>query len=92
MKRSHKLWENMLDTVSLDTDLQPKLPVLELAGDRRVLIENHRSVIHYSNDRILVCMDYGQVSISGCCLKLAKLGKDQLIITGRVDGISLCRR
>lgn len=92
MKRSRKLLENMLDAVSLDTDLQPKIPVLELAGDRRVLIENHRSVIHYNLDKIIVQMDYGHVRISGCGLKLAKLGKEQLVITGRVDEIILCRR
>ena len=92
MRRSHKLLENMLDAVSLDRDLQPRIPVLELAGDRRVLIENHRAVTHYTNDRILVRMAYGQVCIEGLGLKLSKLGKEQLVITGRVDGITLCRR
>ena len=92
MKRSHKLLENMLEAVSLDTDLQPKIPVLELAGDRRILIENHRSVIHYTHDKIMVQMDYGHVCVTGCGLKLAKLGKEQVVITGRVDEIVLCRR
>lgn len=92
MKRSRKLLADMLDAVSLDADLQPKLPVLELAGDRRILIENHRSVVHYTGEQIMICMEYGQVCVTGCGLKLEKLGREQLVITGRVDNISLCRR
>ena len=91
MKRSRKLISNMLDAVGIDADLQPGLPVLELAGDKRILIENHRSVVHYTNDRILVCMEFGQVCVAGCGLKLARLGKEQLVITGRIDCISLFR-
>lgn len=92
MKRSRKLLENVLDAVHLDTALQPRLPVLELAGDQRVLVENHKSVIHYSNEQVLIRVDFGQLCVKGCALKLARLGRDQLVITGRIDSILLCRR
>lgn len=92
MKRSRKLLENVLDAVHLDSELQPKLPVLELAGDQRVLVENHKSVIHYSDEQVLIRVDYGQLSVKGCGLKLVRLGREQLVITGRIDCIMLCRR
>ena len=92
MKRSRKLLENMLDAVHLDSELQPGLPVLELAGDRRVLIEHHKSVVHYTTQQVLIRVDFGQLCIKGCGMKLEKLGKEQLVISGKIDCIMLCRR
>lgn len=70
----------------------PGMTVVELAGDRRVLIEHHGGVTRYSCDKIEVKVRYGLVEISGSCLELACMSKAQLVITGRIDGIQLLRR
>lgn len=67
-------------------------PLLELYGDRRVLIEHHRGVIEYGRERIQVCARYGQICICGSCLELAKMTSEQLVITGRIDSVHLVRR
>lgn len=70
----------------------PMVPLLELAGDRRVLIENHRGVAEYSREKIRVQVRYGQLCICGAGLELAQMSKNQLVICGRIDSISLVRR
>lgn len=68
-----------------------QIPVVEIAGDKRVLIENHDGVVEYGNERIGVKTAYGQLFICGSCLQLVQITKEQLVIMGRVDQINLHR-
>lgn len=70
----------------------PGEPVVEIAGDRRVLIENHRGVTEYTRDRIGVKVKYGILCVSGCGLELSRMTKEQLVISGRIDCVTLQRR
>ena len=70
----------------------PGVPVLEIAGDRRVLIEQHRGVIEYGTEQISIRMKYGIVCINGCGLQLKQMTKAQLIVTGQIDCIRIQRR
>ena len=65
---------------------------LPIAGDRRVLIENHFGVKEYSREKIGVKVKYGLVCVCGCDLELIRMTKEQLIISGRIDAVTLIRR
>jgi len=92
MRRNNGLLTRFASATELELELQPKLPIVELAGENRVLIENHQSVIGYGRQEIRVKVKYGFIAIKGDCLELAKLSKEQLIIVGKICGIELCRR
>lgn len=84
--------QRLVDEELLTAGALPGLPILELAGDRRVLIENHLGVMEYGRNRITVKVGYGQVSVLGDCLEIMRMTKQQLIICGRIGGITLQRR
>lgn len=67
-------------------------PLIEVAGDRRVLIEHHQGVNQYGAGCICVKVKYGIVSVEGCGLEIARMSREQLIIRGRIDRIALNRR
>ena len=73
-------------------DIFPSVPIVELAGSHRMLVENHLGVIQYSTEKIGIKMKYGQLQICGCGLTLEQMTKVKLVVTGRIDGISLLRR
>lgn len=88
-----KYWaERLADSADLSGEPMPGLPVVELAGDRRVLIERHGGVTEYSSERICVKVRYGAVCISGCGLELTCMTREQLVVTGRIDCVQLQRR
>ena len=89
MFRRHNFLKSVLNFADMESELQPRVPVVELAGNRRVLIENHHAVIDYASDEIRVKVDSGEISVQGCDLQLAKLAKEQLVITGRVRCVAL---
>lgn len=92
MKQRRNFLQTIAEAAELHGEPLPRLPIIELAGDRRVLIENHRGVTEYSREIIRVQVGYGQVCICGGGLELARMTKEQLVISGRVDSVSLCRR
>lgn len=90
MGRGRNFFEHMMEQSSVDT--VPGQPVIEIAGDRRVLIENHQGVAAYGREKILVHVKYGSVCISGCNLEMIHMTKEQLVIYGRIDSVGLQRR
>ena len=84
--------ERLTDSADLSGSPLPGKPIVELAGERRVLIEHHRGVTQYTREQICVKVKYGHVRIDGCGLELSRMSKEQLIISGRIDSIVLLRR
>ncbi len=88
-----KHWmEKLADSADLAGEPLPMQPLVELAGDRRVLIENHRGVVQYSRESICVKVRYGTVAVHGCGLELRRMTREQLVISGQIDSIQLMRR
>ncbi len=69
------------------TGLLHKVPLVELAGRNRVLIENHMGVLAYSLEEIYVKVTYGKIVITGKNLHLLQLNGEQLVISGSIDTI-----
>ena len=92
MKQRKPDTNGFLDKLNQKTDMVPGCPILEIAGQCRVLIENHQGIIAYSTSQIMVRVQFGTYTIHGTGLKVAKMSKDQLVIQGRVDVVQLSRR
>ena len=82
----------LTDGLDLAGESLPGMTVAELAGDRQVLIEGHRGVTEYCRERVTVKVGYGLLSITGCGLELRQMSKQQLVISGRIDGLHLRRK
>ena len=92
MKQYGKALQRLSGTIYESNDALPGVPIVELAGDRRVLIENHRGVTEYGMEKICVKVKYGLLCICGCDMELAKMTKDQLVITGQIGSVTIQRR
>lgn len=92
MGKAYRFLELLADRAELETEPMPAQPIIELAGDRRVLVENHSGVRAYSSERILINVRFGMVCVCGCGLQLIRMTKEQLVIRGRIDSVSLQRR
>ena len=82
-----------LNRLSLAADLPdepfPGVPLIEIAGQNRVLIENHYGVTEYGENQIQVRVKYGFICVCGSCLALARMTRGQLIITGCIESVRL---
>ncbi len=87
--------KGMLERAIMGADLPgeavPGLPLVEIMGEHRVLIENHRGVVGYGCTEICVKVKFGVIKVCGDGLMLSRMTKQQLIISGKIDGVCLCR-
>lgn len=83
------LFERVAKAVDLSTEPVPGKPLVEIVGDRAVLIENHCGVISYSPECVLVKTKRGCISVNGSGLVLTKMSKEQLRICGTVRNVEL---
>jgi len=85
------LMQRLTDSADLQGELPPGVPVVEIAGECRVLIERHNGMTEYSRERICVKVRYGHVCICGSGLELAHMTQYQLVISGRIDCVKILR-
>ena len=84
--------QKLADGADLSGEPLPGVPIVEIAGECRVLIERHGGVTEYSRERISVKVRSGTVSVCGCGLELTRMTREQLVISGRIDCVQLQRR
>lgn len=92
MRRDRNWMERLAAGMDLPGEPMPGQPLLELAGERRLLIEHHRGVTQYSREQICIKVCYGHIQVCGSCLELSRMTGEQLVITGQINQISLLRR
>ena len=68
------------------------LPIVELTGQGRLLIENHQGVLSYAPNKIKIKVSYGCVIITGNSLQLMEMSRVKLAICGKIDGLQLLGR
>lgn len=88
---SRRINEHLGRLSTIGDGIVPGVPLIELIADKRVLIENHRGICKYTREQICVYAQCGIIRVCGQKLFLDKMTKDQLTITGKIDGIYWCR-
>lgn len=85
-----------IDKFSTVSDLPleplPRVPLVELAGENRILIENHKGLLEYGCNEIQVKVSYGILCVYGRKLHVANMTRQRLVIAGCIDSISIVRR
>lgn len=84
-------WERVIAAADLMTEVRPGVPLVELVGYDRLLIENHRSVLGYDCHEIRIRVKFGQILVCGTDMQLSCMSCDQLLITGQIESIRLLR-
>ena len=92
MKGKENILQRITERAELNGEPIPGQTVVEIGGENRVLIENYGAVLAYSPQKICVRVKYGTVMVTGCELELRRMTKEQLVISGRIEGVNLQRR
>lgn len=91
MARNQKIINRLTTVPYLQDEPIPGLPLIEIVGDCRVLIERHLGVTEYGNERIVIKVKQGQICVSGSCMELISMTKSQLVIKGTIFSVSIIK-
>lgn len=87
MKKLRELPEELADRLDIPEDLLHPASKLTVTAGRRVLVENHRGVLEYSRERVLVKLTRGRLCVAGTELRLLAMNRGELLIAGRVRSV-----
>lgn len=91
MGKSGAIWNRLALAADLPDEPIPGQPLIEIIDNRRVLVENHKGVNEYGDTMIRIKVKRGSVCICGQKLELSRMVKGQLIISGIIESVQLCR-
>ncbi len=87
MKKLRELPEELADRLDIPEELLHPASKLTVTAGRRVLVENHRGVLEYGWERVLVKLDRGRLSVYGEELRLMAMNRGELLISGRIRSV-----
>lgn len=91
MAKERSIMERLSAAADLLDEPLPGLPLVELAGDKRVLIEHHMGITEYGRERIVIKAKIGAICVSGADMEVVRMTKSQLIINGTIFSVSIIK-
>ncbi|MBP3411362.1 MAG: YabP/YqfC family sporulation protein [Clostridia bacterium] len=70
-------------------DLSGRTARITSLGNRSLLVENHRGILDFTSDRILLATACGEAEVVGSGLSLSDVRRDALIIRGDIRDVKL---
>jgi sporulation protein YqfC len=86
------IMQHLTAAAELSDEVLPGIPLIEIAGESRVLIEHHFGVTEYGRCQICVRVKYGLVIIHGSHLELTRMTRQIMVVTGCIECVRLERR
>jgi len=91
MGKSQKIINKLTTASYLQDEPIPGLPLVEIVGNCRVLIEHHLGVTEYGRERVMIKVRQGHICVSGSCMELIRMTKSQLVIKGTIFSVSIIK-
>ncbi len=83
--------DKLTNGLGLPAEVTPGNSLVELIGDRRVLVEQHRGICVYSRCEVVVKIPLGRLHICGMGLVIQSITSRCLVVSGRIDALSISR-
>ncbi|SCW48362.1 sporulation protein YqfC [Paenibacillus tianmuensis] len=83
-RRFNQLTAKLLD---LPQDVVMDLPRITMIGNRQLYIENHRGVLHFSNEMLKLALATGRVEVYGSELVIRAILTEEVFIEGMIHDI-----
>lgn len=81
----------MAELFDLPRDVVFDLPRISLVGDVQMWIQNHRGLLEYRTDLVVVAMRHGRLSVRGEELSIGTIQPEEITIIGRLRAIEFRR-
>lgn len=89
MKMKQAIMQHVIHGTELAAQPLPAVPLIEVIGFNRMLIENHICIDSYCPQEISIRVKYGSITVEGDCLQLAYMSPEKLVITGKIRSMQI---
>lgn len=86
-ERSKRMTNRLIQTLDLPQDLFLGYANIGLCGNRELYISNHRGILSYGQEEIVILTKENQIQIKGKALNIASYTKEELTINGYIRSL-----
>lgn len=86
-KQSKQTTNKIITTLDLPKDLFLGYPNISLCGNREIYISNHRGILSYGQDEMIILIKDYQIQIQGKHLCISSYSKEELTIHGYIRSL-----
>ena len=77
--------QELTDRLDLGEDLVFASAKLTVIAGSKILVENHRGIIEYGAERIVIAINRGKLCLSGDRFTIDAMNKNELLISGKLQ-------
>lgn len=85
-----KLADKLCDSLELPEEAVLNAAKFAVVGGRRMLIENHRGLLSYSDNAVEVLTENGKISVIGSGFIIRTMTGNSLLIYGEFQNVEWC--
>ena len=89
MGEKYEKAELLSEKLDIPSDISIGAAKLSIYGKNRVLIENHRGILHYSENEIILSAKGMTVRILGDGIAISAMDKKDMLISGKILSVEL---
>lgn len=83
-KYSKQTANKIITALDLPQDIFLGLSNISLSGNREIYISNHRGILSYGQEEMVILVKDYQIQIKGKCLSIVSYTKEELTIQGYI--------
>lgn len=87
MRRRTKPLQELADRLNIPGEAMPGGVYLTVVDMHRVLVENHRGIMSYSEDYIAIATARGNIVLRGAGMKLEAMHSGDILIKGTIASV-----
>lgn len=87
MKHFSQAAEAFADALDIPEDVLLGSERIVITAGKRAVVENHRGILAYGEERIVICLPRGKLAINGAGLRLLALTADCIVVGGRIQSV-----
>lgn len=89
--RGRMLRQKLAQAFDLPKDIILDLPRIIIVGDLQLVVENHRGIVEYTPDKVVLAMENGRIHIVGEDLIIGSVYAEEITVTGKILSIAFKR-
>ena len=87
-KQNRRIKQNRFEELlEIPREVYSAMPKLTVMGFEELLVENYKAILEYQDFYIRLSTNIGIININGFELNLNEMTNDDILITGKIEGI-----
>ena len=83
----NRVKEKLIDTLELPSDIILGIPKITLIGQRELTIENHKGILKFENDELIINTSLGYLTVLGNNFEIVFVGGTTITLRGNFESV-----